>query len=415
MMKDLCDLDTTGLLTIERALALIEQTITSISGQVRLPLNKALGRVLALPVTAPIDIPPERVASMDGYAFSSADIVDGQAFSLRNIGTCWAGHLFDGALEPGQCARIFTGAVVPKNADSVIMQERVSSNADTITFPPHTQARQNIRQAGSDIKQHGLLLAAPKTLTAIDCALLASAGIYEISAKRRLNIAFFSTGDELTAVGHPLQPGQIYDSNRHAITSLLKDERFSVSDLGVIPDDKQRLQQALKNASRCHDAIITTGGASVGEADYIHEILAELGQVNFWKIAMKPGKPLTFGHIGPCQFFGLPGNPVSAVTTFQKIVRPALELLSGTTPKQNLKIKARTLVNLNKTPGRQEYQRGLLKQLENGELIVDIAGQQDSHHLSALSKANCYIVLPAECDGVDEGEYVTVEPFTPQL
>ncbi|WP_031432794.1 molybdopterin molybdotransferase MoeA [Methylomarinum vadi] len=414
-MKDDCNPNDVSLLSVEQALRQIHHAIYPVSDQEKLPLSKAFGRILAEPVTSPIDIPPNRVASMDGYALSSNDIIDKASFSLTNVGISWAGKPFAGNIKSGQCVRILTGAVLPNDADSVVMQEIVAVKGEHVVFPPQTQGLQNIRAAGSDIMAGSELLAAGKMINACECALLASAGIHEVAVKRKLNLAFLSTGNELTAIGTPLEKGHIYDSNRYALAGLLKDERFNVSDLGVIGDDKARLQQVLVETSHRYDAIITTGGASVGDADYIHDILEHCGQVNLWKIAMKPGKPLIFGKMNECLLFGLSGNPVSAIVMFQQIVHPALQYLSGAAPRKTLRLKATCICKLKKSPGRQEYQRGILTQLDNGEFVVDSAGRQDSHQLSALSKANCYIVLPAECNGIEAGQLVVVEPMTSKI
>lgn len=414
-MKDFCSSHETGLISLNQAITEIEQAITPITAQEMLPISKAMGRVMASPVSAPMDIPPERTASMDGYACSGADLCEGYEKSLKMVGVSWAGKPFDGILEKGQCIRIFTGAVVPNGIDSVVMQEQVIADGDNIVFPATIQSKQHIRPAGGDIQQGKELLAAGKILTAADCALLASAGVYEVNVKRKIRVAFFSTGDELRSVGSSLQSGQIFDSNRYSLANLLDCKNFSVSDLGVIKDDKELLEQVFLRAAENHDVIITTGGASVGDADHVHEILNRCGQVNFWKIAMKPGKPLIFGKIGQSLLFGLPGNPVSVVIIFQKIVLPALQRLSGAASTRALKIKALCESTLKKAPGRQEFQRGVLRQTESGEFIVKAPSQQDSHHLSALSKANCYIVLPADCAGVNAGEPVIVEPFSNEI
>jgi molybdopterin molybdotransferase len=294
-------------------------------------------------------------------------------------------------------------------ADSVVMQEQVHATGQTIHFPANTPARQNIREIGEDIAQGSLLCAHPKKLNAIDLGLLASAGIYELTVKRPVKIAFFSTGDELTALDQPLESGQIYDSNRYTLSGLLTDASYSVTDMGVIADNKQLLEDSFIKAAKNHDVIITTGGASVGEADYIKEILDRCGTVNFWKIAIKPGKPLAFGKIGPCCFFGLPGNPVAVIVTFQSIVAPALKQLSGAPDSKSLQLTATCTVALKKTPGRQEYQRGILTQDPNGELFVTSSGKQGSNMLSSISRANCYIVLPTECKEVHAGDKVRVE------
>jgi len=411
-MIDACSQESRPLLSIDDALGRIKTAVNPVNGTEKATLKNALGRVLAESVYSPINIPHDRNAAMDGYAFASRDMADGQAFTLALAGTSWAGRPFQGRLQAGQCVRIFTGAVVPEQADSVIMQEHVQVQEQTVYFPADTRALQNVREIGEDVKQGECLIAQPKKLTAVDLGLLASAGIDEVTVKRQLKIAHFSTGDELTSLGRPLEPGKIYDSNRAMLGGLLSDPGYSVVDLGVIPDNKQLLEDRFIEASLSYDVIITTGGASVGEADYVKEILQSCGEVNFWKIAIKPGKPLAFGKIGQCHFFGLPGNPVAVVVTFQQIVAPALRQLSGAPSVKPLRFTATCTSALKKSPGRQEYQRGILSQDENGEFFVASAGQQGSHILSSMSRSGCYIVLPEACKGVQAGDRVTVEPFS---
>jgi molybdopterin molybdotransferase len=408
-MIDLCSQESNPLLSIDAALARIKAAIHPVAGSEQVVLKKALGRVLSKPVYSPVNIPRDRNSAMDGYAFSSDNINREQAFTLSLAGTSWAGRPFDGQLQAGQCIRVFTGAVVPAQADSVIMQEQVRADRKTIHFPANTPARQHIREIGEDIAQGGLLCSHPKKLNAIDLGLLASAGIYELSVKRMVKIAFLSTGDELTALGQPLQSGKIYDSNRYTLSGLLADASHSVTDMGVIADNKQLLEDSFITAANNHDVIITTGGASVGEADYIREILARCGEVNFWKIASKPGKPLAFGKIGSCYFFGLPGNPVSVIVTFQHIVAPALKQLSGTQDVKPMLLTATCTTALKKAPGRQEFQRGILTQDNNGDFFVGSSGKQGANILSSISQANCYIVLPTECKGIQAGDKVRVE------
>lgn len=410
-MIDPCSLEPRSLLTLQEALERIANAIHPIAGEEKVVLKNALGRVVSRSVYSPIDIPRDRNAAMDGYAFSSRDINRGQPFSLRLAGSSWAGKPFQGHLRTGECIRIFTGAVVPASADSVVMQEQAQVHGQTINFPANIKAYQYIREAGEDIKQDSLLCAEAKKLMAADLALLAAAGIYELSVKRRIRIAFFSTGDELTAIGQPLTPGKIYDSNRYSLSGLLADPCYSVADRGVVADDRQLLETCLIEASKHYDVIITTGGASVGDADYIKDILDRLGQVAIWKIAIKPGKPLAFGTLGGCYFFGLPGNPVSAIVTFQQIVAPALKRLSGAHHEKPLRFKAICTTPLKKETGREEFQRGILTQDENGEFFVASSGGQGSHRLGSLSQSQCYIVLPADCSGVQAGATVVVEPF----
>ena len=410
-MTDLCETGASGLLAVNDALLKISESIVPVSGTETVSLTKALGRVLDEPVYSLIDIPPHRNSSMDGYAFFSGDTNRNVSSTLILSGTSWAGQPYKEELSPGACVRIFTGAMVPVGADSVAMQEQVTTRGNKISFPAEVKPQQNIRNSGEDIQQGTLLFKSTKKLTAIDLGLLASSGIYNLCVKRKLKIAFFSTGDELTAIGKPLKPGQIYDSNRYTLKGLLENHAYDATDLGVIADDKQLLKNSLNEASKTYDVIISTGGASVGEADYIKDILDEIGEVSFWKIAMKPGKPLAFGTIAQSTFFGLPGNPVSVIATYHQIVSPALQKLSGEQSTKALRLKARCTSILKKAAGRQEYQRGIFTQHDNGQLSVESAGKQGSHILSAISRANCYIVLPAECRGVERGETVDIEPF----
>jgi molybdopterin molybdotransferase len=410
-MSDLCSLTASGLLTVDAALAQIKASLSALKNSEKIALQNALGRILSAPVIAAIDLPSDRNSAMDGYAFSSADIQSNQSFTLTLVGTSWAGRPFTGKLHAGECVRIFTGAVVPDAADSVIMQEQVSAVENVITFPANCRPFQNVREIGEDVKQHSLLLDAAKKLHAADLGLLAAAGISEIAVHSKVKIAIFSTGDELVPLGQKLESGQIYDSNRYILNGLLNDACFEVFDMGVLADDKLLVEQSLVIAAENMDVILTTGGASVGDADYIQQILTECGEVNFWKIAMKPGKPLAFGRIGKCTFFGLPGNPIAVMATFEKIVKPALMQLSGAAVQKPLRLKAVCESNLKKSAGRLEYQRGIFKQNEHNEFVVESAGQQGSHILSSMSRANCYIVLAQECNGVRIGEEVIVEPF----
>ncbi|MBT3811493.1 MAG: molybdopterin molybdotransferase MoeA [Gammaproteobacteria bacterium] len=407
-MTDLCH--SNFLISIHQALENISTALAVLHGDEIVSLHIAQARVLSEQCVAPSDLPAFANSSMDGYAFNSADIQTTD-FELIQTGISWAGRPFFSKLERGQCVRIFTGAVLPLGADSVIMQELVEVNEIRIHFPANTQAQKNIRVKGEDVKQHDCLLPAAKQLTAVDLGLLASAGIYEVRVKRKIRIAFFSTGDELRPVGSVLTEGQIYDSNRYTLAALLDNPCHEVNDLGVITDDKAQIRQSLLLAAQSNDVIITSGGASVGDADYIKGILDEIGQVDFWKIAIKPGKPLAFGHIQGCYFFGLPGNPISVIATYQQIVTPALRQLSGLSSTTPIRFKAICTSPLYKSPGRMEFQRGILSQVVPGEFTVCSAGKQGSNILSAGSRANCYILLGREEGNVAAGEQVLVEPF----
>jgi len=414
-VTDICFPKLNDLLTAEQALANIRQAIRPITEYESIHLSNARGRILAETVRAPIDVPPERNAAMDGYAFSSKDIIPNQAFTLQMIGTSWAGKPYTGPLASKQCVRIFTGAVVPNCADSVIAQEQVKTEAKYITFSSDTQPFKNIRAIGSDVSQHDILLNPSQELNGCALGLLAAAGVETLSVFRQLKVGFFSTGDELVGLGETLRSGQIYDSNRYLLKSLLDDPKHAVTDLGVIKDDPQLLERLLMTGSKEFDVLISTGGASVGDADFVKSTLAKCGQVNFWKLAIKPGKPLAFGRINQCWFFGLPGNPVAVLVTYQQFVKLALLQLAGAQPSQPLRLRAICETALRKSPGRQEYQRGILRQISPGEFSVKLAGGQDSHQLKSASLANCFIVLDRECAGVEVGQIVTVEPFESRI
>ena len=411
-MIDPCSLEPKRLLSVDEALTRIQSAVQPVAATESVTLQHALGRVLSEDILSPINIPYDRNSAMDGYALSSKDIDPKQAFTLTLAGTSWAGKPFQGSLKAGQCVRIFTGAVMPDGTDSVVIQEQVVVNDEGITFPANTAPYQNIRQAGEDIEQGGLLCPAHKKLTPADLGLLAAAGIVDVTVNRKLAIAFFSTGDELVGLGQALETGKIYDSNRYALAGLLSDPCYNVVDKGAIPDDKQMLEDTLRQAAKAYDVVITTGGASVGDADYIKEILESCGEINFWKIAIKPGKPLAFGKIGACYFFGLPGNPVSVMVTFQQIVAPALRQLSGMLENKPLRLLATCTTALKKAPGRQEFQCGILTQDADGLFFVASTGPQGSNIISSMSRSNCYIILPADCKGVSSGEQVWVEPYS---
>lgn len=410
-MTNSCSAKGTGLITLVQALQKINNLIIPITESERVILKNAKGRILADSIYSPINIPPTKNSAMDGYAFSSTDIIHKQRFSLILAGTSWAGKPYDKQLKSGECIRVFTGAVIPDGADSVIIQEHIEKNGINIDFPTTTLPKQNIRTAGSDIKKNTKILPAFKEISAIDIGLAASAGIYDLVVKRKLDIAFFSTGDELCTIGKVLKPGQIYDSNRYSLNALLDENKYNSCDLGVIADDKTLIKETLLTAAKTNDVIITSGGASVGDADYIKEIIEQFGSISFDKVAIKPGKPLIFGKINDCYFFGLPGNPVSVITTFLKIVSPSLLNLVGMTRKKTLRLLAICTSTLKKDPGRQEFQRGILTQNKSGELFVQSAGKQDSSIMSVTSKANCYIVLPSNSRGVLAGHKVIVELF----
>lgn len=399
------------LISVAEALALIRQQLTPLDSAEQIEVGHALGRVLAKPLNSPIAVPAFDNSAMDGYALRHEDINAEAGTRLRIIGTSYAGTPFMGRVGVNEAVRIMTGAKVPEGADSVVMQEHVEVEGDLLTLAGAVRAGDNIRRCGEEFGVGSGVLAAGRRLSAADIGLLASLGIAEVSVVRRLKVAMFSTGDELRPLGEPLGPGQIYDANRYTLQALLKEFGAEIIDLGIIEDTREAVATAFGQAADLADAVLTSGGVSVGDADYVKETLEQLGEVGLWRIAMKPGKPLAFGRLGDSHFFGLPGNPVSAMVTFREIVLPALRTLQGESERQPLRLQLPAGERLKKRPGRADYQRGIIRYAADGELVVFSTGHQGSHMLSSISSANCLIVLPADSGGVEVGEQVVVEPL----
>lgn len=377
----------------------------------QLPVRSALGRVLAVAVTSPFDVPAHTNSAMDGYALRGSDVPAAGLSTLRVVGASFAGKPFEGAVGPGEAVRIMTGAVVPEGADTVVLQEQVNATEETVEIDSRHKTGQHVRAAGEDIRAGATVLPAGRRLTAADLGLIASLGRPEVTVVRRPRVAFFSTGDELRSIGEPLGRGEIYDSNRYTLFGMLARLGVEPLDLGVVRDDPTALGVAFRRAAAMADVIITSGGVSVGEADYTKDVLGDLGEIRFWKIAMKPGRPLAFGRVGKAAFFGLPGNPVSVMVTFYQFVQPALEKLMGTTPRRPWTLPARTTAVLKKKPGRAEFQRGLLARDDAGQWTVTPTGDQGSGILTSMSQANCFIVLGMDEGKVDTGTIVEVQPF----
>ncbi len=407
-----CDEHDPHWLSLEQASVRILDQADAVKDTQRLGLREALNHVLAENVRSPINVPSYANSAMDGYAVRSNDLPDDGAHTLQLVGTSWAGTPFDGELDSGQCVRIMTGAKMPSGTDTVIMQEQVQRNDTQITIGNGHMCGENVRYPGDDIKKDSVVLTAGKRLTPADLGVVASLGIPELTTFRPLKVAFFSTGDELKPVGEPLAEGQIYDSNRYTLHGMLTRLGVSFVDLGIIPDQPEAVEQAFLTAADQADVVITTGGVSVGDADYVKATLEKLGLVDFWKISMKPGKPLAFGRIKQAAFFGLPGNPVSVMATFYQLVQPALRKMTGETNVEVITLSVPTTSTLKKRPGRTDFQRGILHYNDNGELVVSTTGMQGSHVLSSMSEGNCFIVLPAESGSVEAGSPVTVQPFS---
>ncbi|MGH8248287.1 MAG: molybdopterin molybdotransferase MoeA, partial [Gammaproteobacteria bacterium] len=362
-------------------------------------------------VKSGINVPSGTNSAMDGYAVRADDIPNDGTRELRLIGTAFAGKPLRNALKPGTAARIMTGGILPDGADTVIIQEQVEQRGDVVVIASGTRRADNVRMAGEDIRIGDTVLRRGIRFTPADLGLLASLGIGEVEIVRRPRVAFFSTGDELRSVGEKLGKGEIYDSNRYTLFGMLSRLGAEITDMGVVRDERGATEAAFLKAAANADVIITSGGVSVGEADYVKETLNKVGKVEFWKVAMKPGRPLAFGRVKDAWFFGLPGNPVSVMVTFYQFVQPALRRLMGEPDAAMLTIRVPCLSKLKKRPGRVEYQRGILDRDDQGQLTVKKTGAQGSGILSSMSQANCFIILPMESTGIESGTLVDVQPF----
>jgi molybdopterin molybdotransferase len=402
-------------LPVRDAQRIIREFVAPVRATEMVALRAALGRVLAADIVSPIDVPAHDNSAMDGFALRGTDLPADAPAHLRVVGTAYAGRPFDASPQPGECVRIMTGAVMPAGCDSVVPQEFVSVDGDTMTIAPGTiRPGDNRRLAGEDLKAGSAALRSGKIVRPADLGLLASLGVAEVPVQRRLRVAFFSTGDELRSIGQPLDEGCVYDSNRYTIYGMLQRLGCDLIDMGVVRDDPQALEQALCDACENADAIITSGGVSVGAADYTKQIMARLGDVTFWKIGMRPGRPLAFGRItsnGSSAFlFGLPGNPVAVMVSFYFFARDALLRMMGAVAPLEL-VRARSAATIRKKPGRTEYQRGILARGADGEPTVTITGAQGSGILRSMSEANCMVVLHDEQGTVQAGELVDVLLF----
>lgn len=401
-----------GLLSVEQARAHIISRLSPVATRERVALRDALGRVLGADVVSAVAVPAHTNSAMDGYAVRAADLTAATGATLRLVGQSFAGHPFAGEVGAGECVRIMTGAVLPHGADTVVIQEDATTEGDLVRTGGGHERGQHVRQAGEDLPVGGTVLRAGRHVGAADLGLLASLGIVEVDVRRRLRVAFFSTGDELRSLGEPLGEGDIYDSNRYTLYGMLARFGADVLDLGVVRDDPAALREAFERAGADADVVLTSGGVSVGAADYVRDVLAEVGDIGFWKVNMKPGKPLAFGHLGGgAAFFGLPGNPVSAMVTFYQIVQPMLDHLAGAEPRLPLALMVRASAPLTKGSRRREFQRGRLEMDGQGELSVCPAAPQGSGILRSMSVANCFIVLGEDRGPVHAGELVCVEPF----
>lgn len=403
-------------LRADTVLDFLKQLVNPVAQTETLPLQDALGRVLAHDLISPIDVPAHDNSAMDGYAFAGHLLQPGQSLTLTVIGTALAGAAWSGTVEPTQCLKIMTGAVMPQGLDTVIPQELAVREGDQITIPADVlHAGDNRRFRGEDLAQGTPALRAGSRIQPASLGLLASLGIPHVTVLRRLKVAIFSTGDEILQLGEPPREGAVYDSNRFTLLGLLNRLGIEVLDMGLIRDDPLALEAAFRNASQQADAIITSGGVSVGEADHTKAVMRKVGGgeagVAFWKIAMRPGRPMAVGRLGTSILFGLPGNPVAVMVTFLAFVRPALLQMMGCSAAPLPYLKARSSQAIRKKPGRTEYQRGIVSTEAGAGLCVQITGQQGSGVLSSMTQANGLIVLHHDQGDIEAGALVDVMMF----
>lgn len=407
--------DGKGLMPLETALKNMQDALENVCESIELPVSDALAFGLAKDIYSPINVPSFNNSAMDGYALNQSDLQhcdSNNPITLKMIGKSFAGIPYKGDLPAGCCIRIMTGAVLPDCADTVVMQERTQAVDQDITFNSMPKLNDNVRFIGENIKEGQIVLTQGHKLTARDIPLIASLGLSNVTVYRQLKVAVISSGDELKSLGEPLNEGEIYDSNRYSIIALLSRLNVEVIDFGIIKDDLPLIRDAISKADKLADVVITSGGVSVGEADFIKDVLDELGEIGFWKLAIKPGKPFAFGKLPNSVFFGLPGNPVSAMVTLYQLAVPAMIKMSGLKPQSILRFNALSTVRFKKSPGRTDFQRGNYQIDDQGVLTVTSTGAQGSGIFSSMSQSNCFIVLERERGNVEVGETVLIEPYS---
>lgn len=392
--------------------AFIAQLVAPVQEVQTVPLRQCLGRVLAKDIISPIAVPAHDNSAMDGFAFDGASLRAGTPLTLKVVGTALAGKAWVGQVGVGECLKVMTGAILPAGLDTVVPQEFTQVQGDQVTVPADVlRAGDNRRLRGEDLQMGAVALPKGVRLTPAAIGLAASLGLTALPVLRRLRVAYLSTGDEVSPVGEALREGAVYDSNRYTVTSLLENLGCDVLELGIVGDDPQALEAAFRSAAEQADVILSSGGVSVGEADFTREMMRMLGDVVFWRIAMRPGRPFAVGRIGTTALFGMPGNPVAVMVTFLTLVRPALLQMMGALPQQPPLLQAHSLDALRKKPGRTEYQRGIVSTGPDGRLQVRITGNQGSGVLSSMVQANGLIVLHHDQANVAAGELVDVLMF----
>lgn len=401
----------TSSMTVDEARAVIESQIQTTSCIEKVAIRSSLGRFLAEDIHSTINVPSHTNSAMDGYAINGKDIPSQGEVKLDVVATVFCGQPFSGQIKSGQCARNMTGGMMPAGTDTVIMQEEAKQIGDSITIQSFHRTGQNVRQAGEDLSIGQAALQQGQKIMPAELGILASLGLSEITVHRRIRVAFFSTGDELRSIGETLGDGDIYDSNRYSLYGMLSRLGVEIIDMGVIADRPEAIQIAFEIAANNADVIITSGGVSVGQADFVRETIDAMGEILFWKTAMKPGRPLVFGKIKDAVYFGLPGNPVAVMVTFYQFVQDTLLTMAGAKRKPRLQLKLPSDTAFRKIPGRTEFVRGIIASDNNGNMTVSSTGHQGSGILNSMSLANCFIVLGHNDGPVSKGDMVRVEPF----
>jgi molybdopterin molybdotransferase len=409
--------NTRQFLDLEEAVALLRTSVAPLRRPPeRVDVRSAVGRITAARVDAPMNVPPFTASAMDGYAMCSTDALFKKPapYRMRVAGASMAGAPLRGSVAQDHAVRIFTGAVVPPRCDTVVIQEMVERDGDTITLQHAPQPGANIRPPGHDVRQGAPLIEAGTRLGPFDLAWLTACGEQSVCVTPRLRVALFSTGDELRDPPALLETGQIYDANRLALAELLRPASVQLDDLGIVADDPDAIAAVLREAADGHDVVLTSGGVSVGDADHVRGVVERLGQIEFWQIAIKPGKPLAYGRIGDCHFFGLPGNPVSTIVTFLMLVKPVLATLLGAHAAAPLRIQATLGTAIAHAAGRIEYQRGVFTRRDD-RIEVVATSDQSSNRLGSFRGANCLIEIPRGSGDLHEGSTVTVLPLSDLL
>lgn len=404
-----CDTLSPAFLSVVQGQEKILSLVNTVAETEACKIEDAYGRVLADHVVSPVNVPQYTNSAMDGYAIRGDDV---ERERYQVVAEVMAGHAYDQPLEVGQAVKIMTGAPTPINGDTVVMREQASQDGDTVTFNGASiKAGQNVRQAGEDLAIGSDVFTAGTRLASPEMGMIASLGFGEANVFRKLKVAVFSTGDEVQAPGTEQKANSIYDSNRFTIMGMLEKLGCEILDFGILEDNEQLMIEALENASAQADVVMTSGGVSVGDADYIKLALDKLGQIDFWRINMRPGRPLAFGQINDKPFFGLPGNPVAVMVSFINFVEPALRKMQGEQGWKPLKVSAIATENLRSRQGRTEFSRGIYELDETGRLTVRTTGKQGSGILRSMSEANCLIEISPAVDTVKTGESVTIIPF----